>query len=331
MPLTPAQKRALAWMLGLAAALYLLFAVLTGPRQLLATAAGLGWQGWGLLLLCSSLNYLLRFGRWTLYLRRLGHRVPPGSSLAYYLSGFALTASPGKAGETIRSVYLRTHGVPWPQSLAMFFTERLLDVVVVCGLAALSILRFERFGPFVLGALAVLVLAMPLLRSPWVVAMVEGLAVRLRRERLRRGVLHLASLFDTARDLLAWRPLYAGLALGALAWLVQGLAFIYLLSVVGIEVAPTTALAVYAVSLLAGALSFVPGGIGTTEAVMGLLLLQLGADPAQAVAAPIINRLTTLWYAVALGLLASLGLGLRSSGAAEQQVPQRQGHQPEDG
>ena len=111
----------------------------------------------------------------------------------------------------------------------------------------------------------------------------------------------------------------------------QGLAFIYLLSVVGVEVAPTTALAVYAVSLLAGALSFVPGGIGTTEAVMGLLLLQLGADPAQAVAAPIINRLTTLWYAVALGLLASLGLGLRGSGPTEQQVPQRQGHQPEDG
>ena len=331
MSLSTRQKRALAWILGLAAALYLLFAFLTGPRQLLATATGLGWQGWGLLLLCSTLNYLLRFGRWTLYLRRLGHRVPPAPSLAYYLSGFALTASPGKAGETIRSVYLRTHGVSWPQSLAMFFTERLLDVVVVSFLAALSVLQFARFGPFVLGALAALILALPLLRSPWVVAGVEGLAVRLGRARLRRVALHLASLLDTARDLLAWRPLYAGLALGSLAWLVQGLAFVYLLSVVGIAVAPVTALAVYAVSLLAGALSFVPGGIGTTEAVMGLLLLQLGADPAQAVAAPIINRLTTLWYAVALGLVASLGLGLRDSGPAEQQVPQRQGQQADDG
>ncbi len=309
------RTRALALTLGAAALLYLLAALLGGPQRLLDAAARLGWSGWLLLLLASSLNYLLRFGRWSLYLHRLGHRVPVGPSLAYYLSGFALTATPGKAGETIRSAYLKAHGVPWPQSLAMFFTERLLDVVVVTLLATLSVLQFDRFGPFVLGAAGALVLALPLLRSPWVVATVEGLALRIGMARLRRGVLHLASLLDTARDLLAWRPLYAGLGLGALAWLVQGLAFLWLLSVLELPIAPTTALAIYAASLLAGALSFVPGGIGTTEAVMGLLLHQAGADPATAVAAPIINRLTTLWYAVCLGLLASLRLGFRPARA----------------
>ncbi len=310
-PTTHSRKRVLAWTLGGAALLYLLAALLGGPERLLAAATRLGVGGWLILLLASSLNYLLRFGRWSLYLKRLGHRVPPVASLAYYLSGFALTATPGKAGETIRSAYLKAHGVPWPRSLAMFFTERLLDVVVVTLLATLSVLQFARFGPFVLGAAGALGLALPLLRSPWVVATVEGLALRLRPARLRRGVLHLAGLLDTARDLLAWRPLYAGLALGALAWLAQGLAFLYLLSVLDLPIAPTTALAIYAVSLLAGALSFVPGGIGTTEAVMGLLLLRAGADPATAVAAPIINRLTTLWYAVGVGLLASLALGWR--------------------
>lgn len=310
-PATFPRKRALGWTLGGAALLYLLAALLSGPERLVEAATRLGVGGWLILLLASSLNYLLRFGRWSLYLKRLGHRVPPAASLAYYLSGFALTATPGKAGETIRSAYLRAHGVPWPRSLAMFFTERLLDVVVVTLLATLSVLQFDRFGPFVLAAAVALGLALPLLRSPWVVATVEGLALRLRPARLRRGVLHLASLLDTARDLLAWRPLYAGLGLGALAWLAQGLAFLYLLSVLDLPIAPTTALAIYAVSLLAGALSFVPGGIGTTEAVMGLLLHQAGADPATAVAAPIINRLTTLWYAVCVGLLASLGLGWR--------------------
>jgi len=305
------RKRALAWTLGAAALLYLLAALLSGPDRLVDAASRLGVGGWLLLLLASSLNYLLRFGRWSLYLARLGHRVPLAASLAYYLSGFALTATPGKAGETIRSAYLKAHGVPWPRSLAMFFTERLLDVVVVTLLATLSVLQFPRFGPFVLGAAVALVLALPLLRSPRVVATVDALALRLPPARLRRGALHLASLLDTARDLLAWRILYAGLILGVLAWLVQGLAFLYLLSVLALPIAPTTALAIYAVSLLAGALSFVPGGIGTTEAVMGLLLHQAGADPATAVAAPIIIRLTTLWYAVCVGLLASLALGLR--------------------
>jgi glycosyltransferase 2 family protein len=71
------------------------------------------------------------------------------------------------------------------------------------------------------------------------------------------------------------------------------------------------AMGIYAVSLLAGALSFVPGGIGTTEGVMALLLAGLGAGAATLVAAPLISRLTTLWFAVALGLLAAARLGLR--------------------
>jgi glycosyltransferase 2 family protein len=68
---------------------------------------------------------------------------------------------------------------------------------------------------------------------------------------------------------------------------------------------------VYAVSLLAGALSFVPGGIGTTEGAMALLLAGLGAGTATVVAAPLISRLTTLWFAVSLGLVAAARLGLR--------------------
>ena len=38
------------------------------------------------------------------------------------------------------------------------------------------------------------------------------------------------------------------------------------------------------VSVLAGALSFIPGGLGSTEAVMGVLLLLVGVDTATAVA-----------------------------------------------
>ena len=53
----------------------------------------------------------------------------------------------------------------------------------------------------------------------------------------------------------------------------------------------------------------IPGGIGTTEVATGLLLAAAGADPQIAVTAPLISRLSTLWFAVALGLVASAWLG----------------------
>ena len=65
-------------------------------------------------------------------------------------------------------------------------------------------------------------------------------------------------------------------------------------------------MSVYALAMLAGALSFLPGGLGGAEAVMVAALTLKGVDQPSAVAATIIIRLATLWFAVALGLLATM-------------------------
>jgi uncharacterized protein (TIRG00374 family) len=58
---------------------------------------------------------------------------------------------------------------------------------------------------------------------------------------------------------------------------------------------------VYALAMLAGAVSFMPGGLGGAEAVMVGLLVWKGMDGADAVAATVLIRLATLWFAVAIG------------------------------
>ena len=59
-----------------------------------------------------------------------------------------------------------------------------------------------------------------------------------------------------------------------------------------------------AVVAVAGALSFLPGGLGVAEPSMAALIKALGdATKAQAAAATLLIRLSTLWFAVALGLI----------------------------
>jgi len=53
--------------------------------------------------------------------------------------------------------------------------------------------------------------------------------------------------------------------------------------------------------MLAGAVSFMPGGLGGAEAAMTALLVTSNVDMPQAVAATVIIRLATLWFAVLLG------------------------------
>ena len=53
--------------------------------------------------------------------------------------------------------------------------------------------------------------------------------------------------------------------------------------------------------MLAGALSFMPGGLGSAEAVMVGLLVSDGVGLPDSIAATVLLRLVTLWLAVGLG------------------------------
>jgi uncharacterized protein (TIRG00374 family) len=74
----------------------------------------------------------------------------------------------------------------------------------------------------------------------------------------------------------------------------------------GTDVPLGLATLIYAVTTIAGALSFLPGGLLVTEASMTLFLVQSsgGVDQPTAVAATILTRLATLWFAVLIGLAA---------------------------
>ena len=91
--------------------------------------------------------------------------------------------------------------------------------------------------------------------------------------------------------------------LGLLGWLAEGYAFYLLLDWMGAEIAPTTAIAIFLFSTLAGGLTGAPGGVGGAEAAMVALLTLEGVPLAMSIPATAIIRLTTLWFAIVIGLL----------------------------
>ncbi len=309
--LTPKQKRSLSLSLLFSAIIYLGFALAAGKQSLLNATTTLGATGWLLILGCSFTSYLLRFLRWQYYLRCLGHHLPSLLHLTYYLAGFALTTTPAKAGETIRSLYLKNHGVPFKHSLASFFCERFQDLIIVTLLASLALLSFAEYRYFVIITALTLLILLSALRNKKLPSFLYYIGNILHISWLRRILGHLAALLESAHALLLPRRLYSGLLLGLLAWSVQGLAFYFILATLGSALPLTSALSIYAISLLAGALSFIPGGIGATETIMYLLLSQAGIDHSLALVIPIISRVSTLWFALVLGLLASVNLSFR--------------------
>src|SRR5271166_4868679 len=119
---------------------YVAIAVITDASRLAEALRQLGFLGCGSVLGLSALNYILRFQRWKSFLSTLGRHLPLGRHYLYYMGGFAFTISPAKAGEAVRSLYLRAHGVTYAESIAALFVERLLDLFAMVILASLIVL-----------------------------------------------------------------------------------------------------------------------------------------------------------------------------------------------
>lgn len=256
------------------------------------------------LMALSLASYALRYLRWWWLLARIGHRTPLLRGWWAYLSGFAFTATPGKVGELLRIRYFLPLGVPPAQVLAVFVFERACDVAAVALLAALAIHDSGYFAlllAFVLGLLAVVA----------ALAAQPRLLGRMAAAARRRRLLRLARLLRTLRDGLvgtrAWlhpRDLLVSLALGLAAWGLSAWAFVWLLARLGIAVETTAALSLYPTAMLVGAASFLPGGVGATEAVIVVLLALHAVPLGLATLAAVAIRLAGLWFSVACGFVA---------------------------
>ncbi len=103
--------------------------------------------------------------------------------------------------------------------------------------------------------------------------------------------------------LLETRLLLGMTALSAVSWFFECLAAYVCVRGLRLDLSLVDTVVVFSLGSLAGALSFLPGGLGVAEGSMTGLIRVLGdVSKAGAVAATVLIRLATLWFAVALGL-----------------------------
>ena len=286
------------------AGLYLGLTLWSGADQI--------WQGLravspltlaGLLLLVLA-GYLVRFRRWHWYLRHLGETVSWRDNLKAFLASFALTATPGKAGESVKAYFLkRSSNVDPARSLAGLFAERFTDVFSVVLVICVGLFSLPQGRWIVLGIGGVQIAGIALLQRPRWVRRAVLLPVA-GWSTARRWVRPVDTMLSDTSALLRPRVLLGGILLGGLPWIGEGVAMYVLFDALGAEaIALHEAILIHAAATLFGAVTFLPGGLGGHEAASVSLSLLYGATQAQAVVATVLVRLLTLWFAVGIGLI----------------------------
>ncbi len=294
--------------------LLLVFAVVTlagaftaeGWLGALQSASNLGMWTLIVCILLTLVNYLLRFVRWNRYLGLTKrHSIPPVRHCLIYIAGFSMTTTPGKVGELARAAWLEGYGITFGQVTAVCFLERTLDVLALLILAAFTITLFV---PGMDKAVSVTILAIVigcflfgLLSLPYLSRYLLGRKA-FNRLTLRR--------FAEAASNLGPGEIAVGLNIGLLAWFAEGFAFwLILQDLVEVESDLLQTAGIYATSLLAGALSFIPGGLVATEMTLGAGLTILGVAASQVIVVVVLTRLITLWFGVLVGFVALTVIG----------------------
>lgn len=300
--LTPRQFRVLLISISVAAIGYISFAVWSGWDEVIGALKKVSLDGVLLILLMSLVNYGLRFIRWQGYLAALGHHIGHSRSLSIYLAGFALTTTPGKAGEALRGVLLKPLGVPYSHSFAAFFSERLSDLLAIILLTLAGLSLQPNLQILVWVSVLAVVTAFLLLNQKHFSKQLLSYAEK-KPTRIYQFIAQLCQILLDAQRCHKPKQLLSASILSLIAWGAEALAFYWVLSWMGAEVSLQFAVFVYAISMLAGAVSFMPGGLGGAEAVMVALLILAGMSGPDAVAATVLIRLATLWFAVAIGAI----------------------------
>ena len=250
----------------------------------------------------SLVNYLVRAWRWLMLSSFLRLQVPPLRNVLYYLAGYALTSTPGKAGEAVRLWFLKAgHGVPYVRSMAIMLADRALDMWAVVILVLMCFADFSHHLWQVFAVVAVIIVVSVPIVFPRVFMPLLGIGVRLAPKRRRLWVKARHAIYSMA-ELSHWRTYGLTLVPSVAGWAAEGLALYLLLRFFGADVTPADAVFVFSFSMIVGAASMLPGGLGSTEVTAVVLLTALGVPFDAAVASTALVRVTTFWFAVGIGV-----------------------------
>ncbi len=288
-------------------------ALFTDVRAVGDALAAFDWRLTPVMLLLVLWNYAFRFARWDRYLLAIEvPRIDRVTSALIFVSAFAMALTPAKVGEVVKALHVRrATGVPVARTGAVIAAERITDGLAMVVLAVIGLVQFSYGRPFVGLFAAGSILLVVLLRKPRLIDLfLDRIAAH---DRFENAVRHARGFLDASTALYTGRRLGMGIGYGVLGWAGECAACYVVLRGLGVPggldlllIATFT----LAVASLAGAASMIPGGLGVADASVAAILLLLVDAPAMdrtvAAAATLLVRFATLWFAVILGIVASI-------------------------
>ena len=246
---------------------------------------------------------------WHLLLKKNGINIPFRKNIVIWLSGSALSLTPGQVGELIKSQLIKTlYDIPRTKTAPVVLVEKFYSLTgsIIAGIIGIIILGMDfnlvLFSIAILSIIFLLIYYRPVLQY--------GLKRITKFKFFSKYSDNITDSYEILRNSTGSGISSICIALAICYWIIISLSVYVTLLAFGIEGASfLKTISIYTSSVIIGVITFIPGGLGITESsLVGLFTLE-GINVSIALILSVVIRLTTLWYSVSIGFI-----GLKLSG-----------------
>ena len=256
-----------------------------------------------IILLLAPLSWIIVFFRWHFLLKNSNIIIPKKENFKIYMTGFAMSVTPGKVGELIKSQFLKSkYGVSRKNTLPIIISEYFYHMVGVLVVSILGVYYFEFSLYIIILTSALIITTLTIISSETFFKKFVNLISK--RNFLKKYVSPISDSHIILKKSTRGKIFIISSGLSIAFWLTEVLIvyFVFLsFNILNFEFFKIAA--IYTTSLILGMLSFLPMGVGVVEGSLAGFLNYEGIDISIALTLIILIRIFTRWYGVIVGLI----------------------------
>ena len=265
-----------------------------------------------LILLLVSASWVPLIIKWHFLLKNCEIDIPLTKSILVFLSGTAFEITPGQIGALMKSQILKTiYNIPRTKTAPIVLVEKVYDLI---GAILASIIGIIILGVYPhLIVIAILVLAVIFFFMYYRPASELFFKRITKLKFFSKYIENISESYKTVQKSTNVKVATVCILLAVTYWFIISAAAYYILIGFDINILDyLKVLAIYVTSILLGAISFIPAGIGITEGTLAGLLTLEGIGVSAALILSVMIRILTLWYSVGVGFIALKFTGVLS-------------------
>tara|TARA_B100000029_G_scaffold116389_1_gene109174 strand:+ start:9399 stop:10343 length:945 start_codon:yes stop_codon:yes gene_type:complete len=255
------------------------------------------------ILILAPSSWFIVFLRWHLLLKNSNIDIPKKENFKIYMTGFAMSATPGKIGELIKSQLLhQKFQVPKKNSIPIIISEQFYNIIGILIISILGLFYFDFsiYAVFITSGLLITIYF--LLSSQKTFKKFTDIISR--KKFLKKYTPSLSDSYSILKKSVSGKISIIASLLSVIFWLIESvIAYLVLLSFDIQSLEFLQLAATYTTSIIIGVISFLPMGIGVVEGSLAGFFSYQNIEIPLALTLVIFIRIFTRWYGVIVGFI----------------------------